>query len=102
MADLDDHTPLLATNGYAGPPRRQRNWTSIMSATALIVLFLGALGVMLFYVEAVQLGGERGGHGARYGWTDRLPSDPREAAEVLLQRAPVIVRIHFHFYSATS
>jgi hypothetical protein len=88
MADPDAATPLLNGSADVHPrPRRPR-----LAPAVLLVLFLAALGIMLFYVEAVQTPGERGGHGSRGGWTDRLPADPREAAEVLLQRAPIIVR----------
>ncbi|KAI0319593.1 renal dipeptidase family [Amylostereum chailletii] len=44
---------------------------------------------MLFFYEGVQHRGERGGHGGHW-WTDRLPKDPKLAAELLLERSPVI------------
>ncbi|VDB91659.1 unnamed protein product [Peniophora sp. CBMAI 1063] len=80
-----ESSPLI--NGTARPRSDRARYVRLAVRAGLILLFVIALFLMLFLVEGVHEGGERGGRGR---WTDRLPKDPRKAAEILLDRAPVI------------
>ena len=84
-----ESSPLI--NGTARPRSDRARYVRTAARAGLILLFVIALLIMLFFVEGVHERGERGGH-APGRWTDRLPKDPHKAAEILLERAPVIVR----------
>ena len=84
-----ESSPLI--NGTARPRSDRARYVRTAARAGLILLFVVALFIMLFFVEGVHERGERGGH-APGRWTDRLPKDPHKAAEILLERAPVIVR----------